>query len=208
MTDPDDLIQRLARNPRDPDLLRQLDKLAWEGFHDPWEQPPGTRPKEAPGEEPMLLDPEPQRLSHGLLREALQVMKRVHTSHPRVGFMIPFNYSQRSDREVTIRIRLEGPRRDILAWQMFADRRVEQARFDAALCLCNDWANRHRWPRPFLDLPATGEDGVPPASGTLRLDHHQPLPDGISPAGLVRLLSSLENAGWDFWAQARSGPGL
>lgn len=207
MTDPDDLIQRLARNPRDPELLRQLDKLAWEGFHDPWEQPPGPKPTAEAGEEE-ALDPEPRRLSHPLVREALQVMKRVHTSHARAGFIVPYNYSPRSDREVTIRIRLEGPRRDILAWQMIADRRIGPDRFHDALRLCNDWANHHRWPRPFLDLPEPGEDGTPPASGTLRLDHHQPLPDGISLPGLIRLLSSLEAAGWDFWAQAHSGHSL
>ena len=33
----EDLIRRYESGERDPDLIKQLNEAAWDGFHDPWE---------------------------------------------------------------------------------------------------------------------------------------------------------------------------
>lgn len=51
----EDLICRYESGERDPDLIKQLNDAAWNGFHDPWET---TTPIPTAAEQESSFDPE------------------------------------------------------------------------------------------------------------------------------------------------------
>lgn len=214
MNDPDDLVHQLQEKPSDPELLRQLDRIAWEFFHDPWEVPPSNAPQLSsdpvrPGGP--MPNTSLQPLSVELVMNTLDVMALHHTSSPTGTIIIPFGYRHDSDREAWIRISIQGEKKDLLVWRMTSDRRVDAPQFGLAFRLCNAWAAENRWPRAFVDIPTPDEDGKPMAwepSGSIELDHHVSIQDGISMEALKRLLSTLTSSGFSFWAFARKEYGL
>lgn len=217
MTNPDDLIQRLARNPRDPDLLRQLDQAAWETFHDPWEAPPkrskevATRPRKIPPSGEAMEPAVTQPLTVALLRSVLKEIGLRYSLTPDGEFTIPFSYEHDSDRQAWVRISLQGEDKKVLVWRMGSDRRVDAPQFELAFRLCNAWSSAHRWPRPFLDIPLPDEEEEPKPwepSGAIELDYQMQVPDGLTREGLGLILKNLIGAGWAFWAEARTKYGL
>jgi hypothetical protein len=214
MTDPDDLVHRLKKNPRDPELLRQLDQAAWETFHDPWERPPaeksGTDSESTNSGGSMEAPPLP-RLHATVLRSALKELGLRFTTAPGGGFLVKFSYDHDADCEALVQISIQGEDKDVLAWHMASDRRVDAPQFGLAFRLCSEWAKEQRWPRAFVDIPAVEEDGKTRAwepSGSIELDYHYPVPDGISRQSLCKLLGTLFSSGMAFYALAREKYGL
>lgn len=212
----DELVKRYERGHRDPELIRNLNQAAWRSFHDPWE----PSPAEPNPEETMTEDAETPDLvrtfSPEMLRRGLDTKdwRYYIRKGPDPWFVIHFVYDPIADRETKIMAAVLGRDRDILHVEWTGDRRTSADQFGLGYRLCNEWNNRFRWPRAYLDIPSLrkaaeeGELREESPSGLLSLDFNLPLGPGIHQALLNHFLDRFFDAGWEFWRMAQEDFGL
>lgn len=201
-TNQDELIRRYGAGERDPAILDALNGLAWSQFHDPWEE--GGAPSD-PRTEEEVMDPseDPQR-AYPLSLERLKThLKRrgLGYSEEDTAVLVRFAYKHKCDREVTLRISLEGEQEDVLRVHMEADRRVNREDFPHALELCNRFNHDFRWPKAYLEVPES-EGDVSAPSGKLMTSHQIDCEEGIHDALLDDFISCAVGASWIFWEEA------
>ena len=93
----DTLMKRHAEGDRDPDLISELDRMAWSAFHDPWELS-GPLPSAAPVPERMVLesghyDPEqPEKLELATLDLFVSLRGRSFLKRTAWPFLVTYDY--------------------------------------------------------------------------------------------------------------------
>lgn len=202
------LIHRFEVGERASELLQQLDRLAWEGFHDPWEVGAEHKPvenEEAPMEEdfdPTVVHP----ISLATIERHLQAQGVQGWRGMGEQYLVQFRYDVEADRELRIYLSIEGKAGTLFKLRSLGDRRVERLLFPEAKAFCNDWNAGYRWPKAYLECPESEEEGeakVLPGSGSLVLEAQYDFSAGIHQALFDELVSSNIRASWDFWNQAK-----
>lgn len=214
----EDLIRRFESGERNPDLLRQLNEAAWDEFHDPWEiqkPEPQIAPalsftaKQEPNFDPEALLPfGPDTIQRFLDEREYKYWKSSWDS-----FLVTFNYSERTDREVNAAFMVLGRDRDIFKLEIECDRRVPAERFDRAFRLCNDWNTVFRWPMAYVAMPDLKKkegnaEGREPASGSLVLNSDLYFAAGIPQVLFNSMVSAALNGSWEFWEKAHDEYGF
>lgn len=205
----DDLVKRYEGGERDPELIRQLNELAWEGFHDPWERCPlevqeGSMDE---GFDPKVVSP----ISSAMIERHLAAHELYPWRGPDDRYMVQFRYEAEADRTVRIFFSIEGRGHTLFKIKIVADRRVDQDRIPEAMAFCNRWNSNYRWPKALLEVPddeaetSEGEDTeiTPVRSGLLILESQYDLSAGIHQELFDDLVSSNIHASWDFWSLAK-----
>lgn len=204
------LIRRYEAGDRDPDLIRQLNEAAWDGFHDPWEPevPKGRHPvsgqsTQAPAFDPKALLP----FSGETIQRFLDPVKYKHWRQGSDYFLVTFTYTKRTDRCLQASLLVQGKRSDIFKLLITCDRRVPAERFDRAFRLCNDWNSRFRWPRAYLEIAdVEQQDGQEPIreppSALLALDYQLYLGAGVPQVLFDSMVRDAIATQWDFWELA------
>lgn len=196
------LIRRYEAGERDPALLKALDALAWSQFHDPWEErtlPSTTRTEEErvdPSEDPQKVYP----ISLDRLKTVLHNRDLTYFEQGS-ALLVRFDYEPKCDREVILRVSLEGEREDVLRIHMEGDRRTAREDFPKALELCNRFNREYRWPKTYLEIPSEAE-GIPAPSGKLVTCHQLDLETGIHDGLLEDVICCAVGASWIFWEMA------
>lgn len=221
------LLERHALGDRSPEVMAALNLAAWEAFHAPWEAPPpeeGPAPDAASRAEgareverfedpdglPLTLD----RLAAWASQEGFQPFR-----HEKRGVLIDFVYNPAWDRRTELRLLVGGRNDDILEVTVTCDRRIPPQRFRRAVRMCNEWNQRCRWPRAFVQEDRREVDGSPvpmddprlhrgPESARIVLDYQVQLAGGVSTQTLHRILDGLLGAQRDFWKKAHEIWGL
>lgn len=203
----EDLIRRYESGERNPDLIKQLNDAAWDGFHDPWET---MAPLPTAAEHESSFDP------NALLPFGTDTIQRFlddrgyqHWKSSWNSFLLLFKYSERSDRTVSAHFIVAGKNMDIFNLRIECDRRVPAERFDRAFRLCNDWNRWFRWPMALVDMPflekKEGElEGREPASGNLALDFQLFFRAGVPQVLFNSMVRDAIDTSWDFWEKARN----
>ena len=193
------LIKRYEAGERDPELIQALDEAAWDGFHDPWEQPVDDldEPDEAPWDPQEVRPFGLETIDRHLEANCLDGWR---TDGPmRLVFL---GYDRPSDRSLEVMHVVEGEQGTVYCLRMVGDRRVDAADYQRARELCDRWNGNYRWPRAFLEIP--GREGEEPAaSGLLTLDYQLQLAAGIHQALFDELVRGTVAAAYDFWKLAR-----
>ena len=221
----EEALRRHAAGDRSPEVLAILNRAAWDAFHAPWE---------APSPEPTMADdprpPDAQEVAPDQVQPLSQTMIKAWMDksgldcfqHPKLGLLVEFRFSLKSDRCVQLRACATGRNQNILAVNLSSDRRIPPEDFTRALRLCNDWNQDYRWPRAMVeqDYRHTDATADPPPSpeevesregiygARLCLDFQIGLPEGIHQAALETLLDDLVSTSWDFWRLAHDKWGL
>ncbi len=212
----EDLIRRYEAGDRDPELLRQLNAAAWNGFHDPWEAPAPAARNPVTGERVPAPAFEPEALApftFETIQRFLEPMKYRYWRQGKGYFMVTFAYTERTDRCLQASFMVQGKHLDIFKLQITCDRRVQAERFDRAFRLCNDWNQRFRWPRASLELAALERKegqllGPEPPSALLALDFQLFLRAGIPQALFDSLVKDAIATSWEFWELAHDEYGM
>lgn len=175
----EELIQRYESGDRDPDLIRQLNEAAWDGFHDPNEAAMPPPEQESAVDPEALLPFGPDTIQRFLDEREYKPWKSSWDS-----FLIWFNYSERTDRAVNACFMVVGKQKDVFKLRIECDRRVPAERFDRAFRLCNAWNSGYRWPMALLEIPVLEKkegdlEGREPESGSLTLDFQLYLGVGV-----------------------------
>jgi len=234
---PEQMMARYLAGDRHPRLLRRLDELAWEAFHDPWEtrsalrarpvgkgrgrlpvDPSDLEETNTPEVTPMPEDPESsdpilglEPLGPGMIARHLDEMELSYWRMGPAHFLVNFAYDSELDRCVKVRLATDGTDGDILMIRVEDDRRIPRERFPEAMQLCNRWNADCRWPRAWLDIPdpePDAEEAPEPASGNLVLDFQVPLRGPLPPGLVDGIIQAVISANGDFWKRAREGHGF
>lgn len=206
------LVRRYEAGERDPALIRELNRLAWEGFHDPWEAVPDSPQKEASMREevdPQIVQP----ISGVLIERYLKDQDLRALKGQDDYYLVHFEFDAECDREIRIYLSLEGEARELFVLKILGDRRVVGSRCSEAMAFCNRWNGDHRWPKAFLQVPEVDEPQEVPGgavklgssdslSGTLVLEAQFDFSAGIHQALFNDLITSNIQAGWEFWRRA------
>lgn len=212
-TSPESLVHRYEAGERDPALIRELNRLAWEGFHDPWEPGPKAFLKEDGMHEE--IDPNVvQPISVALIERYLQVQDLRAFKGRGDCYLVQFAYDADLGREVRLYLGLEGDESELLVLKITGDRRVEGPQCPKAVSFCNRWNGDHRWPKAYLEVPEAGdsqeeaggvlgEDASDHSSGTLVLEAQWDFSAGIHQALFDDLITSNIQASLEFWRRAQ-----
>jgi hypothetical protein len=216
----EELIRRYEAGDRDPELIRELNDAAWDGFHDPWEAKAVRARHPVTGELVPLPAPEPvfdptasRPFTADTLRRFLDAKPYRYWTSARNAFLVTFTYAPRTDRCLMATFSVVGKREDVFRLQITPDRRVPTERFDRALRLCNAWNEGYRWPRAILSMPDLEKDedapeGLEPASALLTLDFQLFLRAGIPQALFDSMVLDALATSWDFWQLAHDEYGM
>lgn len=210
---PDELMRRFDAGERDPDLLRQLGRLAWQEFHDPWELPPalGAVQEEAlpgdPGQPPGdKVQERAQPFTADTLVRYLRASGLPFWESGASAYTASWDYDPAIDRCTQAFFSVEGTDQAILCARWVSDRRVSAELFHRAFRLCNQWNSDWHWPRAYVDIPRLGGGrsgaGAAPASGILTLDLRLYLAKGIHQGLFDSQVYAAQVASWHFWALA------
>jgi hypothetical protein len=209
---PEELMRRYESGERDSDLLRQLNDLAWQGFHDPWElgpapaaaeEVPATGPEWSPLESE--LDP-PRPFTVDTIIRYLRNTGRPFWECGASIYTCTYDYDEASDRCCQVFFSVEGRDGGTFCARWTSDRRVQADHFPRAFRLCNEWNADWRWPRAFVDIPHRDPSregrGGPPASGVLTLDYQLYLARRIHQGLFDSMLATVQETSWAFWKLA------
>jgi len=221
----EEALRRHEAGDRSHEVLRALNRAAWEAFHAPWE--PQTSEPTMP-EEQLQIQPfqDPNLVVRPFSQEMIQAWmdqaEFKYFQHPIRGLLVDFRMTLKSDRAVTLRVWVSGRNKDIFVMNISSDRRIPPEDFLRALRLCNDWNQEYRWPRAMVeqDYRTTDQKEEPPPapeevesrefthSARFCLDFQVCLSEGIHQAALNTILDDAMATSWDFWKLARDKWGL
>jgi hypothetical protein len=200
----DIMMKRHAAGDRDPDLISDLDRLAWSAFHDPWEQPADPplggvllhRP--FMGSDP--YDPDrPEKLELATLNLFVGLRGTSFLRQKSWPFLATYDYLADPEPERCPRIQVESP--DGLRLFVRLLRNLDCAETDVpkALDLCRRWNESRPWPEA---RPLAMDPGNPDAPKVLALEWEVKLPadpPAITLGIFGRVMAELQKAGGEFW---------
>ncbi len=208
----DDLVRRHASGERSPDLMWALNRAAFNLFHAPWEEPPGSsfsvNPSLTEGHLPLdssedvplsrapVADPKSRLLAPVLrVEDGLKALGHQVYTCPPDALLVELEHDADSDRIGSLRFKFD-PRHKVLTVQALSDFLVMPEAEASLREWCLAWNRRSQF--CWTVLHAAEER-------RLRLEGHWFFPaDTLCPAHRIEsLLKVLFNAERAFWGHAR-----
>ena len=203
----DTLMKRHAEGDRDPDLISELDRMAWSAFHDPWELS-GPRPSAAPVPERMLLesghyDPEqPEKLELATLDLFVSLRGRSFLKRTAWPFLVTYDYLADPEPSSCARIQLKRPDALHFYCRLLRNLDCDESDIPKILALCKRWNESRPWPEAMpLTSAAADPRKIIALEWEIKLPPERP---SITLTLFSRVMLELQKASSEFWEQVQA----
>lgn len=201
------MMKRHAAGDRDPDLLNELNRMAWSEFHDPWEEaekcPSAVMPLRRLPIDSTPYDPdEPEKLDVATLDLFVGMHCSSHLKRKSWPFFVAYDYLADPEPERCPRILMESPDGRRFVCSFIRNLNCEDADIPRVQEFCRSWNDSRPWPEAKLVEPlgskhvASGSQRIISLEFEVTLSEENP---SITLTHFHQMMKALLKATSEFW---------